>query len=145
VVPLRQVSNVMTEGRDTSVTEYNAQKKHLLKVCPIRELSDRTCSSGKRLSYPVDIDDTERSSVVFRIKRPCALGLRFRRRCKTVRLRRHEPAAASNAISRGGSLTATECSSGHFDSEQKYCKQRNTTITRCGINFLFITRIGKAE
>jgi len=66
VVPLIQVSNVMAEGKEKAMTQYNAQMKHLLKVCPIRELSDRTSSSGKRLSYPVDIDDTERSSVAFR-------------------------------------------------------------------------------
>jgi hypothetical protein len=144
VVPLRQVSNVLTEGKDKAMTENNAQNKHLLQVCSIRELSERICRPGKSLSHPVDIDDTDRSRVAFRIKRACALTLRFRRRCKTVRLR-HAPAAVSNAISRGGSLTATECSSGLFDSEQKYCKQRNATITGCGINCLFITRIGKAE
>ena len=87
MVPLRQVSNVTTEGKDKAMTEYNAQKKHLLKMCPIRELSDRACSSGKRLlkvcpirelsdsacssgkslSHPVDIYGAERSSVAFRI------------------------------------------------------------------------------
>ena len=54
---MRQDSNVLTEGKNKAMTEYSAQKKHPLKVCPIRELSERIWSPGKRLSYPVDTDD----------------------------------------------------------------------------------------